>query len=177
MLLNSAHCFGLTWRSLPDLQSSLRCWGKTTAWPPSEIPRTNDQWSCSSPTCDSAIYLPLSTRYCNERMVIIMQDMAKRLIYCMVFIVLYLSISIVLLTAWALQKRSWPQQLTLCRRLRSTVYRSTIVYNKRYSSIYLAIYEIYIAPLQGNYSKALPAQARVKIKASRNLWKVVYNLI
>src|SRR6218665_3629611 len=32
-------------------------------------------------------------------------------------IVLYLSISIALLTAWAFQKRSRPQQLTLCRSL------------------------------------------------------------
>jgi len=29
---------------------------------------------------------------------------------------------------------------------------------------YLSIYEIYIAPLQGNYLGALPAQARAKIK-------------
>jgi len=29
---------------------------------------------------------------------------------------------------------------------------------------YLSVYEIYIAPLQGNYSEALPAQARAKIK-------------
>jgi len=33
--------------------------------------------------------------------------------------------------------------------------------------IYLSIYEIYIAPLQGNYSEALPAQARAKIKVLR----------
>jgi len=32
------------------------------------------------------------------------------------------------------------------------------------SVIYLSIYGIYIAPLQGNYSEALPAQARAKIK-------------
>src|SRR6218665_2910938 len=32
------------------------------------------------------------------------------------------------------------------------------------SSIYLSIYGIYIALLQGNYSEALPAQARAKIK-------------
>src|SRR6218665_1035303 len=31
---------------------------------------------------------------------------------------------------------------------------------------YLSIYGIYIAPLQGNYSEALPAQARAKRKAS-----------
>ena len=37
--------------------------------------------------------------------------------------------------------------------------------------IYLSIYEIYIAPLQGNYSEALPAQARAKIKV---LWSL-YN--
>src|SRR6218665_935972 len=36
-------------------------------------------------------------------------------------------------------------------------------------SIYLSIYEIYIAPLQGNYSEALPAQARAKIKVLRSL--------
>src|SRR6218665_1543192 len=38
-----------------------------------------------------------------------------------------------------------------------------------YLSIYLSIYEIYIAPLQGNYSEALPAQARAKIKVLRSL--------
>src|SRR6218665_2054364 len=38
----------------------------------------------------------------------------SRLLYC---IVLYLSISIALLTARAFQKRSRPQQLTLCRSL------------------------------------------------------------
>jgi len=32
--------------------------------------------------------------------------------------------------------------------------------------VYLSIYGIYIAPLQGNYSEALPAQARAK-------WKVL----
>jgi len=32
-----------------------------------------------------------------------------------------------------------------------------------------SINEIYIAPLQGNYSEALPAQAWVKIKVLRNL--------
>jgi len=31
-------------------------------------------------------------------------------------------------------------------------------------TIYLSNYGIYIAPLQGNYSEALPAQARAKIK-------------
>ena len=40
-------------------------------------------------------------------------------------------------------------------------------------SIYLSIYEIYIAPLQGNYSEAPRAQARVKIKVKRNLFKEV----
>jgi len=30
-------------------------------------------------------------------------------------------------------------------------------------SIYLSIYEIYIAPLQGNYSEALPAQPKLKL--------------
>src|SRR6218665_3733022 len=34
--------------------------------------------------------------------------------------------------------------------------------------IYLSIYEIYIAPLQGNYSEALPSQARAKIKVLRS---------
>jgi len=37
-------------------------------------------------------------------------------------------------------------------------------YVLQYLSIYLSIYGIYIAPLQGNYSEALPAQARAKIK-------------
>ena len=35
--------------------------------------------------------------------------------------------------------------------------------------IYLSIYGIYIAPLQGNYSEALPAQARAKRKVLRRL--------
>src|SRR6218665_651299 len=39
-----------------------------------------------------------------------------------------------------------------------------------YIYIYLSIYEIYIAPLQGNYSEALPAQARAKIKVLRSLY-------
>jgi len=38
-----------------------------------------------------------------------------------------------------------------------------------HGTIYLSIYEIYIAPLQGNYSEALPAQARAKIKVVRSL--------
>jgi len=33
----------------------------------------------------------------------------------------------------------------------------------------LSIYEIYIVPLKGNYSEALPAQARVKIEVLRRL--------
>ena len=36
-------------------------------------------------------------------------------------------------------------------------------------SIYLSIYGIYIAPLQGNYSGAFPAQARAKRKVLRGL--------
>jgi len=36
-------------------------------------------------------------------------------------------------------------------------------------SIYLSIYRIYIAPLQGNYSEALPTQARAKRKVLRRL--------
>src|SRR6218665_182068 len=36
-------------------------------------------------------------------------------------------------------------------------------------SVCLSIYEIYIAPLQGNYSEALSAQARAKIKVLRSL--------
>src|SRR6218665_498055 len=36
-------------------------------------------------------------------------------------------------------------------------------------SIYLSIYGMYIALLQGNYSEALPAQARAKIKVLRSL--------
>ena len=35
--------------------------------------------------------------------------------------------------------------------------------------IYLSIYGIYIVPLQGNYSEALPAKARAKIKVLRCL--------
>jgi len=34
---------------------------------------------------------------------------------------------------------------------------------RKTKSIYLSIYEIYIAPLQGNYSEALPAQANEHI--------------
>jgi len=37
------------------------------------------------------------------------------------------------------------------------------------TSIYLSICEIYIVPLQGNYSEALTAQARAKIKVLRSL--------
>ena len=43
---------------------------------------------------------------------------------CIVF-VLYLSISIALLTAWAFQKRSRPQQLTLCRSLHAETLQAT----------------------------------------------------
>jgi len=40
------------------------------------------------------------------------------------------------------------------------------------SLIYLSIYiSTYIAPLQGNYSEALPAQARPKRRVLRSLWK------
>ena len=35
--------------------------------------------------------------------------------------------------------------------------------------VYLSIYGIYIAPLQGNYSEALPAQTRAKRKVLRRL--------
>ena len=41
-------------------------------------------------------------------------------------IVLYLSISIALLTAWAFQKRSRPQQLTLCRSLHAEALQITV---------------------------------------------------
>jgi len=41
--------------------------------------------------------------------------------------------------------------------------------NVKSLSIYLSIYGIYIALLQGNYSEALPAQARAKIKVLRSL--------
>jgi len=46
-------------------------------------------------------------------------------LYCIVLycIVLYLSISIALLTAWAFQKRSRIQQLTLCRSLHAQALR------------------------------------------------------
>jgi len=37
------------------------------------------------------------------------------------------------------------------------------------SFIYLYTYGIYIAPLQGNYSEALPANARAKIKVLSSL--------
>jgi len=43
-------------------------------------------------------------------------------LYC---IVLYLSISMALLTAWAFQKRSRPQQLTLCRSLHTEALQAT----------------------------------------------------
>ena len=36
-------------------------------------------------------------------------------------------------------------------------------------SVPISIYGIYIAPLQGNYSEALPAQARAKRKVLRRL--------
>src|SRR6218665_2334151 len=39
------------------------------------------------------------------------------------------------------------------------------------NAFYLSIYEIYIAPLQGNYSEALPAQARAKIKVLRSFFR------
>src|SRR6218665_1653744 len=38
-----------------------------------------------------------------------------------------------------------------------------------YNRTNLSIYGIYIAPLQGNYSEALPAQARAKIKVLTSL--------
>jgi len=41
--------------------------------------------------------------------------------------------------------------------------------NKIGLSIYLSMYGIYIVPLQSNYSEALPAQARAKIKDLRSL--------
>ena len=43
-----------------------------------------------------------------------------------VFFVLYLSISTVLYTAWAFQKRSWKQQLTLCRSLHAEALQATV---------------------------------------------------
>ena len=43
--------------------------------------------------------------------------------YC---IVLYLSICIALFTAWALQKRSRPQQLTLCRSFHAEALQATV---------------------------------------------------
>src|SRR6218665_1291085 len=46
----------------------------------------------------------------------------------------------------------------------------------RWSTIYLSIYGIYIAPLQGNYSEAIPAQARAKIKVLRRLMLVPFTL-
>ena len=44
----------------------------------------------------------------------------------------------------------------------SILYKTTV-------QLYLSIYGIYIAPLQGNYSEALPAQAQVKIKGFKEL--------
>src|SRR6218665_1211244 len=41
-------------------------------------------------------------------------------------------------------------------------------YNIKCLNIYLSIYEICIAPLQGYYSEALPAQAQAKIKVLRS---------
>jgi len=43
------------------------------------------------------------------------------------------------------------------------------VFTHAFLSIYLSIYEIYIVPLQGNYSEVLPAQVRAKIKVLRSL--------
>src|SRR6218665_389539 len=45
-------------------------------------------------------------------------------LYC---VVLYLSISIALLTAFAFQKRSRPQQLTLCRNLHAEALHATLM--------------------------------------------------
>ena len=45
------------------------------------------------------------------------------ILYC---VILYLSISIALLTALALQKRSRPQQLTLCRSLHAEMLQATV---------------------------------------------------
>ena len=56
-------------------------------------------------------------------------------------------------------KGVWPQ----CRVTRLA--RITII---KWST-YLSFYEIYTAPLQGNYSKALLVQARAKIKVLRRL--------
>ena len=42
------------------------------------------------------------------------------------YFVLYLSVSITLLTAWAFQKRSRPQQLTLCWRLHAKAQQATV---------------------------------------------------
>src|SRR6218665_1873845 len=106
------------------------------------------------------------------------------------YIVLYLSISIALLTAGAFQKRSRPQQLTLCRSLHAEALQAiagkelaqgpymaaragfepmTLRSNGVVSTnappcptIYLSILETYIAPLQSNYSEALPAEARAE---------------
>src|SRR6218665_522674 len=38
-------------------------------------------------------------------------------------------------------------------------------------TFYLIIYQLIIAPLQGNYSEALPAQARTKRRVLRSLYK------
>ena len=45
---------------------------------------------------------------------------------CLLYFLLYLSISIVLLTAWAFQKRSRPQQLTLWRSLHADALQATV---------------------------------------------------
>ena len=44
------------------------------------------------------------------------------------------------------------------------------------TNVYLSIYGIYIALLQGNYSEALPAQARAKIKVLRGI-NVLYPIM
>src|SRR6218665_3241495 len=45
----------------------------------------------------------------------------------------------------------------------------TVVDEMSVDEIYLCIYRIYIVPLQGSYSEALPAQARAKRKVLRRL--------
>ena len=49
------------------------------------------------------------------------------------------------------------------------LYRWLTAKTSDFLSIYLSIYTIYIAPLQGNYAEALPAQARAKGKVLRRL--------
>src|SRR6218665_2446993 len=49
-------------------------------------------------------------------------------------------------------------------------------YFARVSTFYLSIYGIYIAPLQGNYSEALPAQSRTKRTITKTITTFMGNI-